>query len=280
MPALLGIDAAWTPQKPSGVSLLSGDEGNGWHCVGLAPSYQAFVDLAAGTPVDWGARPIGDPVDVERLLAAARELAKSSIEVVAIDMPLSTSPITGRRAADDRISRRFGGRGASAHSPSAERPGPLSDSLRADLAAHGFPLATAGGPSRTPALIEVYPHVSLLDLTGENYRLPCKVDKSNTYWPEVGREERIRRLLSQFASILEHLSQHLNGIRLELPAAADVASFEELKRYEDALDSLVCAWSALCYLRREAHPCGDDTAAIWVPRHQRERVPRKRGDEP
>ena len=181
MPALLGIDAAWTLQKPSGVSLLSGDERNGWYCVGLAPSYQAFVDLAAGTPVDWGARPIGGSVDVERLLAAARELAANSVEVVAIDMPLSALPITGRRAADDCISRRFGGRGASAHSPSAERPGPLSDVLRADLAAHGFPLATAGGPSRTPALIEVYPHVSLLDLTGADYRLPYKAGKSNKY---------------------------------------------------------------------------------------------------
>lgn len=125
MPALLGVDAAWTRQRPSGVALLSGDDGNGWYCVGLAPSYEAFVDLAGGSPVDWGARPIGGPVDVERLLAAARELAASSIEVVAIDMPLSALPITGRRAADRYISRRFGGRGASAHSPSAKRPGPL-----------------------------------------------------------------------------------------------------------------------------------------------------------
>ena len=267
MPALLGIDAAWTPQKPSGVSLLSGDDRNGWYCVGLAPSYQAFVDVAAGTPVDWGARPIGGPFDVERLLAAARALAASSIEVVAVDMPLSALPITGRRAADRCISRRFGGRGASAHSPSAKRPGPLSDSLRADLAAHGFPLMTTDGPSRTPAVIEVYPHVSLLDLTGADYRLPYKAGKSHKYWPGVSCEERRHLLLRQFESILNHLSQHLNGIRLDLPAAADVASFEELKRYEDALDSLVCAWSALCYLRGETRPCGDNTASIWVP-HQ------------
>lgn len=280
MPVLLGIDAAWTRHEPSGVSLLSGDDTGGWRCVGLAPSYQAFVDLAAGTPVDWGARPIGGRADVERLLASARELAANSVEVVAIDMPLSALPITGRRTADDCISRRFGGRGASAHSPSVERPGPLSDALRAELAARGFPLATADGPSRTPAVIEVYPHVSLLDLTGEKYRLPYKARKSHKYWPGTSCEERRHLLLQQHESILEHLSRHLDGIRLELPAAADVASFEELKRYEDALESLVCAWSALCYLRGEAHPRGDDTAAIWVPRHQRERSSRKRWDEP
>lgn len=269
MPALLGIDAAWTLHKPSGVSLLSGDDTGGWRCVGVAPSYQAFVDLAAGTPVDWGARPIGGPADVEMLLAAARELAASSIEVVAIDMPLSALSITGRRAADRCISRRFGGRGASAHSPSAKRPGHLSDSLRADLAARGFPLATADGSSRTPAVIEVYPHVSLLDLTGADYRLPYKAGKSHRYWRGTTCEERRHLLLQQYESILEHLSRHFDGIRLELPAAADVASFEELKRYEDALDSLVCAWSALCYRRGDAYPSGDDAAAIWVPRHQR-----------
>ena len=265
MPALLGIDAAWTPQEPSGISLLSGDEASGWCCVGLAPSYQAFLDLAAGTPVDWRARPIGGPIDAERLLAAARGLTASSIEVIAIDMPLSTSPITRRRAADRCISQRFGARGASTHSPSAERPGPLSDSLRADFATHGFSLATAHGPNRTPALIEVYPHVSLLDLTGAEYRLPYKVTRSYKYWPGTSPTERTRRLLAELASILQHLSGRLDGIRLELPAAADVASFEELKRYEDALDSLVCAWSALCYRRQEAHPCGDNTAAIWYP---------------
>ena len=269
MSALLGIDAAWTPNEPSGVSLLVKNAGGGWRCVGLAPSYQAFLDLAAGTPVDWKARPIGNRADVGELLAAGRELAASSIDVVAIDMPVSTTPITGRRVADNRISHCFGARWASTHSPSAQRPGPLSDSLRAGFAAHGFPLATAGGPNRTPALVEVYPHVSLLDLTGADKRLPYKVDNSIKFWPRADRKERIQRLLLQLASILEHLSWHIDDIRLELPAATDVATLVELKRYEDALDSLVCAWSALCYWRGEARAYGDNTAAIWAPVHQR-----------
>jgi predicted RNase H-like nuclease len=38
-----------------------------------------------------------------------------------------------------------------------------------------------------------------------------------------------------------------------------------LKRYEDALDALVCAWVGAKYLLGEAVAYGDGTAAIWVP---------------
>ena len=96
--ALLGIDAAWTYKNPSGVSLLTLDERGEWRCVALAPSYDSFLDLAAGTPVDWESRPTGGSVEVGELLSAAQALgADSVVEVVAIDMPLSLLPITGRR---------------------------------------------------------------------------------------------------------------------------------------------------------------------------------------
>jgi len=271
--ALLGIDAAWTYEKPSGVSLLTRDEGGEWRCAALAPSYSAFLDLAAGTPVDWESRPTGGSVEVRKLLSAARALGADSVEVVAIDLPLSLLPITGRRPADRAVSRAFSARGAPAYTPSAERPGSLSDSLRADFAAHNYPLATKTFPARSqptgrtsPALIDVYPHASLLGLTGANYRLPYKVEKRWTYWPDIDSDERIRLLLAEFTFILECLGQHLHGIEIELPVAAKVPTFEALKRYEDAIDSIVCAWSALCYWRGEADAYGDVTGAIWVPR--------------
>lgn len=271
--ALLGIDAAWTYKNPSGVSLLTLDERGDWRCAALAPSYGAFLDLAAGTPVDWESPPTGGSVEAGELLSAARALGADSVEVVAIDMPLSLLPITGRRPADTAVSRAFSARGAPADTPSAERPGPLSDSLRADFAAHNYPLATkipAASPQlaglTSPVLIEVYPHVSLLDLTNADYRLRYKVKKSLKYWPDADFDERIGLLLAELAFILECLRQHLRGIELELPVAAEVPTFEALKRYEDAIDSLVCAWSALCYWRGEADAYGDETGAIWVPR--------------
>ncbi len=48
-------------------------------------------------------------------------------------MPLATTPITNRRAADTAISSRFGPKGCAVHSPSAERPGAMADQLRADF---------------------------------------------------------------------------------------------------------------------------------------------------
>lgn len=273
MTALLGIDAAWTYKNPSGVSLLTLDDQGEWRCAALAPSYNSFLDLAEGTPIDWESRPTGGSVKVGELLSAARALGADSVEVVAIDMPLSLLPITGRRAADRAVSRAFGARGASAHSPSAARPGSLSDSLRDDFAAHNYPLATkAPRPRLQPAglahraLIEVYPHVSLLDLAEADYRLRYKVDKRQKYWPDADTDERKRLLISEFAVILESLRKHLHGIELELPVVADSPTFVALKRYEDAIDSLVCAWSALCYWRGKADAYGDETGAIWVPR--------------
>ena len=266
MPSVLGIDAAWTVTEPSGVSLLAAEREGDWRCAAVAPSYGSFLALAAGTPVDWTARPEAAPADPGALLAAASTLGAAPVDVVAVDMPLATLPIAGRRPADDAVSRAFGSRGVSAHSPSALRPGPLADSLRADFAARGYRLATAATGRRTPALIEVYPHASLLSLTGAAYRVPYKVQRSARYHPGTGVRERIRRLHAELASILDHLRDRLGGIEIALPAASNIPSLRLLKRYEDALDGLVCAWSALRYRAGEAEPFGDETAAIWVPR--------------
>ena len=46
---VLGIDAAWTAHNPSGVALVQRAE-QGWRCLALAPSYDAFLALAAGHP--------------------------------------------------------------------------------------------------------------------------------------------------------------------------------------------------------------------------------------
>ena len=55
------------------------------------------------------------------------------------------------------------------------------------------------------------------------------------------------------------------GIGLVLPSAEDLSSFSHLKRYEDTIDALICAWVGMKYLDGKAHAYGDETAAIWVP---------------
>lgn len=266
MVGVLGIDAAWTEREPSGVALIEASLG-GWRCVAATPSYHSFLALAEGMPVDWTTKSRGALPDVGRLVAGAeRLLGGRQLTIVTVDMPLSTKPITERRTADAAISRAYGGRGAAVHSPSSERPGIISDQLTRDFAAMGFPLATGDTPFGTPhRLVEVYPHPALMTLTGVNYRLPYKVSRSRRYWPKSSPAERRARLLTQFGEIASALKGEIRDIPIELPDPDITISTSGLKRYEDSLDALVCAWVGAKYLLGEAVPYGDGTAAIWVP---------------
>jgi predicted RNase H-like nuclease len=127
--AVLGIDAAWTVREPSGVALLC-QEDLSWQCTLVAPSYDLFLARTAGAPAD-AASPTGSPPNVPALLQAARQARPdASVSVVAIDMPLSIGRVTGRRCADDAVSRAFGRNQCGTHSPSRERPGSLAEAVR------------------------------------------------------------------------------------------------------------------------------------------------------
>lgn len=263
MRAILGIDAAWTLSAGSGVALAV-EEGHRWRCAALAPTFFEFEALAKGTPVSWDVPP--GPVgsfSAARLAAAAGVLAPGlELAVVTVDMPLSRHAITARRACDDAVSREFGGRGCGTHTPSALRPGPISATVRDGFASLGVPLRTAtaeGSPA--PALLEVYPHTALLTLMGASYRVPYKASKTLTYWPGCELEDRQQRLAVVWRDGLGQLDEHLDtGFTLPGPRP-----FARLKRYEDALDALVCAWVGIEYLSGRTRAFGDGAAAIWTP---------------
>lgn len=132
----------------------------------------------------------------------------------------------------------------------------------------GYQLATSDEAERpTRSLLEVYPHPALLLLLGLPERLPYKVSKSRRYWPTPSRDERRVRLLTNQHRVLEGLRESIDGIDLPLPEPEPGGSLASLKRYEDALDALVCAWVGTRYLdgKAKAYNRGDLTAAIWVP---------------
>jgi len=266
MTTILALDAAWTTTQPTGVALAAARE-SGWQIVAVAPSYDAFVELAAGTPVDWNQRRFtGSAPSVPALLSAAESLAGSAVDLVTIDMPVSTVSICGRRAADNVVSREFGDRGCATHSPSATRPGPLGEALSAGFDAAGFPVAGANvRVATTRHLLEVYPHPALLVLLDSEYRIQYKVAKARRYWAGKSRSERVVALLQEFARIHDALEETFGPLGVPLPAAEDGGSLSGLKRYEDALDAVVCAWVGVRYLEGAARALGDDTAAIWCP---------------
>ena len=264
MSAILGIDAAWTEGEPSGVALVARTR-RAWKVVAAAPSYAAFVACDRGAPVDWQKRPAGSRPDIAGLLEAARRMTPAEIRVVAIDMPVAKLPFSTRRSADIGISKAFGARGCSTHSPSV-RPGALGRRLMDQLDARGFPLETSRRGKRSrPCTIEVYPHAALLALLACDYRVPYKVSRSLRYWPGASRRQRIENILSQLRRVSAGLADVFGRLPVPMPSAGEVQSLVALKKYEDALDAIVCAWVGTRFLEGTAQPYGDDVAAIWVP---------------
>ena len=266
-PALvLGIDAAWTAHNPSGVALVQ-RAADGWQCLALAPSYDSFLAIAAGEPWDQGRKAQGSEPDPEALLAACHQLTGQPVDCVSVDMPLATTPITSRRAADTAIASRFGPKGCAVHSPSAERPGTIADQLRERFAELGVAVHTTTPPRQGPALIECYPHVALLALLKRDYRVPYKVSRSGKYWKaeKLTRRERIERLLKQFQEIKDGLNKHISGIPAFIPEPSEVSTLASLKPVEDMLDGLICAWIGTEHLEGRTVGLGDHTNAIWIP---------------
>jgi predicted RNase H-like nuclease len=253
--AVLGIDAAWTSTQPSGVALVVGRP-KGWQLFAVASSYQGFQALAGTTKLP----PVGLAC---QLIAAAKALCCRSVDLVAIDIPLARSPICARRVSDDAVSKKYGGRWCSTHSPNASRPGRISDDLRQGFERAGYPLQT--GMVEPPGLIEVYPHPALVELAGAAKRLPYKAAKVSRYWPSAALPERRACLYRTWNEIVALLQNEIAGVTAKLPQPDMNAKGVEVKAYEDALDAVICAWVAVCALEGRARAFGDDQSAIWIP---------------
>lgn len=263
MTSILGIDPAWTATEPSGVALIS-NASSKWRLVAVASSYAQYVRLADNPRLDWEIKPTPSlPIAAELLATSQRLLGGANVDLVAIDMPVTTEPIIGRRAADIAVSQAWGGRGAGTHSPNATRPGKISDLLREEFEALGYPLRTTETEcGTTPALLEVYPHTALITLMKLDYRLQYKVSRARKYWRELSPSERRVNILAIWREVIAALELTISDIDIELPEIA--ISDNVLKRFEDAIDAVVCAWTGIQYLNGDCDALGDESAAIWV----------------
>ncbi len=261
MQAVLGIDAAWTPRNPSGVALAANRHSR-WQLVALSPSYQCFRDYAEGRGAQTHA-PAGSWPDAKGLLASAFRLLERPVDLVAVDIPLARGPIVGRRISDNAVSKEYGSRKCATHTPSAERPGLISEALTIGFAQAGYALQTHS--ISTPGLIEVYPHPALVELASATERLPYKVSRASQYWPTLTATDRRARLVQQWTTIVTVLENRIDGVERALPTLRPDSSLSALKSYEDMLDAAVCAAVAICALEGCATPFGDDESAIWIP---------------
>ena len=72
---------------------------------------------------------------------------------------------------------------------------------------------------------------------------------------------RRRALLAQWTKLRRALAESIAGGTLRVPSAGPLAA---LKRYEDALDALICAWTGAEYLAGRLRAYGDASAAVWA----------------
>lgn len=261
MRAVLGIDAAWTLTEPSGIALAIEDGGR--RLVAVAPSYEDFLRVAGGAPPSLG-RPRGSAPDAHALITAARRMSKSAVDLVAIDMPLSKEPITSRRASDRAVNAAYSSRWCSTHTPSAIRPGKISDRLREDFDATGYPLKTTSAAA--PGLLEIYPHPALVELAKSEKRLTYKHGKARDYWPDLVPADRKRKITETWRIIIDLLETRISGVAQMLTIPPPDAKGWEMKAFEDQLDAVVCAWVAIEVMEGRALPYGDEGSAVWIPK--------------
>lgn len=261
MRAVLGIDAAWTERQPSGVALAI-EQPDGWHLKAVAASYlQFFAAADSGSPE----RATSMLPDAQSLLASAEAICGQSVDLVAIDMPLARTAITGRRASDDAISRCYGSRWAATHSPSSLRPGRISDELRAGFETAGYPLRTSGFISQ--GLVEVYPHPALIEFSVAEQRRPYKFAKRRKYWPSASNANCKVFIRDEWRKISDYLNNEINGVRSAFSQFdPDTLTNAEWKAREDMLDAVACAAVGICVVEGRAVPFGDEDSAIWVPK--------------
>ena len=256
---VLGIDAAWTSKNPSGVALAV-RHNNNWSLQAVTDCYESFYRLQDDTNETF--RPSGSELDVDKILQTAREIAGKEIDLIAIDMPLAFSKITGRRSADNEVSKKFGAMKCSAHSPSEIRPGSISDRIREQFSERGYPLQVQ--KTRQKGIIELYPHTALLKLMIAPQRLPYKYAKIAKYWPESSVAKRKELLIAQWGDIVKKLENEISNSRKYLKLPQVTARGWEFKSFEDRLDAVVSVWMGIQYLEGNASPLGDEDAAIWI----------------
>lgn len=257
MVAVLGIDAAWTKDGDSGFALVEKVD-DAWRLKAAASNIQEFaracgLEAANGAGFDFA------------IACAERMLGSRLPDLLAVDMPLSQKPITGRRCSDRQISRHFGAAKCSTHSPSEARPGPVGRQLQQACARRGYCLKTSTSQEHPLALAEVYPHPALLRLMPAKERVKYKVAKTTIYWPGAKLDERFSRVRDELRKIACRLDEVIAGV-IGTVDVQTPESLSALKPVEDTIDATVSVWVGITIIEGAAAPFGDEDSAIWVPK--------------
>jgi predicted RNase H-like nuclease len=212
-----GVDLAWGMRNPTGVAVVDAD----------------------GRLLQVGA--IRDDADV---LAALDPYVQGAC-LVGFDAPLVVTNPTGQRPAEAALNRDFRRYDAGAHPANTGKP-EFADGPRGGRLARALNLDLDPRSRATRRAIEVYPHAATVAL----FRLP----RTLKYKAKPGRDvEQLKSQLLLLMDGLERLAHAAVPLQLtchdgwvELRRKVETAQRKcELRRAEDPIDAVVCAYVAL-----------------------------------
>ena len=217
----VGVDLAWAGRNPTGVAVLDPD--GRLVCI----------------------RAVRDDADV---LAALRPYTQGDC-LVAFDAPLVVTNPTGQRPAETALNRDFLRFEAGAHPCNTGKP-EFADGPRAARLARALGLDMDPRSPATRRAIEVYPHPATVAL----FRLP----RTLKYKAKPGRGlDQLKSELLLLMDGLEKLTQAVVPLLVDGPDWVDLRRQvvaaqrkSDLRRAEDPIDAVVCAYVALYAERR------------------------------
>lgn len=217
----LGVDLAWGTRNPTGLAAVQDDR--------LLAADSVRTD--------------------EEILAWLRPWTTGPC-VVAVDGPLIVTNPTGRRPCEAQLNAVFGRYDAGAHPCNTSRPDLAHGSRGLRLAAQlGLDPAPYSRADRRA--LEVYPHPATIALFG--------LDRTIKYKHKPGRDlgflrSELLRLMGHLESLEDHdpplhLAESVDWQRIG-KAVQSATRKSELKRVEDTVDAVLCAYiAALTALR-------------------------------
>ena len=236
----VGLDLAWGERKPTGVAVVD-DKG-------------ALVHVSAQT-------------DDASILAAIRPFVADDC-VVGIDAPLIVTNPTGNRPCEAALNKDFRGFEAGAHPSNTGKPEFANGTRGARLAA-AMDLDLDPRSPRPRRALEVYPHAAAVALFRLGKTLKYKDKKGRKFEKMQSELLRLMTLIEglQDADVPLRVAQHDDWQRLRRSVETATRK-SELRRAEDPVDSVLCAYVALYSVRRpdDVTLYGDvDTGYILTP---------------
>ncbi len=224
----IGIDLAWGTRNTTAAVALSGDASG--------VSYHAHADALTDNDA------IADFVQV---------CDNGDGLLIAVDAPTLVPNLTGRRLCEAILSRALRKQEAGAHPANrslladangAVRGEMLTTLLEARLGVSHTPYLTGNAPR---AVFEVFPHPAHIALFG--------LEKTLKYKRKAGRDRAFRNgEFARYVSFLSALSVADPALYLPddwLVSTESLPTEVALKRYEDRLDALTCAYVAAYHYR-------------------------------